>query len=92
MSWRIARSVVCALHAEQSNVPINIGTGISTTVAQLAHLLIKAVGSDVEPIFNPREVLVSRRAADITRARDVLGWEPKVLVEDGLAELAGLDL
>ncbi|TDC01821.1 NAD-dependent epimerase/dehydratase family protein [Micromonospora fluostatini] len=83
----IARSVVAALEAEQGNVPVNIGTGLDTSVATLAEILIKAVGVDVEPQFNPREVLVSRRAADITRAREVLGWEPTIAVEDGMTDL-----
>ncbi|HOT80211.1 MAG TPA: NAD-dependent epimerase/dehydratase family protein [Microthrixaceae bacterium] len=84
----IARSVVAALDAERSNLPINIGTGIPTSVAQLAKILIQAVGADVEPIFNPREVLVSRRSADISRAREILGWEPTISVEDGMSALA----
>ncbi|KXK61024.1 UDP-glucose 4-epimerase [Micromonospora rosaria] len=83
----IARSVVAALEAEQGNLPVNIGTGLDTSVATLAEILIKAVGVDVEPQFNPREVLVSRRAADITRAREVLGWEPTIAVEDGMTDL-----
>ncbi|NBE84525.1 NAD-dependent epimerase/dehydratase family protein [Micromonospora rubida] len=83
----IARSVVAAMEAEQGNVPVNIGTGIDTSVATLAEILIKAVGVDVEPQFNPREVLVSRRAADITRAREVLGWEPSIAVGDGMTDL-----
>lgn len=83
----IARSVVMAMEAEQGNVPINIGTGIDTSIANLAEILIKAVGVDVAPQFNPREVLVSRRAADITRAREVLGWEPTIAVEDGMTDL-----
>lgn len=86
----VARSVVAALESERDNVAVNIGTGISTSIAQLADILIRAVGADVEPIFNPRDVLVSRRAADITRAREVLGWEPLVNVEDGLSELVKL--
>lgn len=83
----IAASVVAALEAEMGNVPINIGTGIDTSVATLAKILIDAVGADVEPRFNPRDVLVSRRAADITRAREVLGWEPTITVEDGMTDL-----
>ncbi len=83
----IARSVVAALESEQGNVPVNIGTGIDTSVASLAEILIKAVGVDVEPQFNPREVLVSRRAADITRAKEVLGWEPTITVGDGMTDL-----
>ena len=88
----VARAVVAALDAPESGLPINIGTGVSTTVAQLADILVKAMGADVTPQFRPRDVLVSRRAADIRRARDVLGWEPSVDVEDGLAELAKLAL
>jgi len=86
----IARAAVAALDAEQGNLPVNIGTGIDTSVAALAKILIKAVGVDVEPQFNPREVLVSRRAADIDRAREVLGWSPSIAVEDGMADLVRL--
>ncbi|MBB5854321.1 NAD-dependent epimerase/dehydratase family protein [Amycolatopsis umgeniensis] len=83
----LARAVVAALESDQANVPINIGTGIDTSIATLAKILIDAVGVNVEPLFNERDVLVSRRAADITRAREVLGWEPKISVEEGMYEL-----
>ncbi|WP_229397909.1 NAD-dependent epimerase/dehydratase family protein [Micromonospora okii] len=83
----LARGVVAALESERDNMPVNIGTGVDTSIAQLTKILIQAVGTDVEPIFNPRDVLVSRRAADITRAREVLGWEPRISVEEGMHEL-----
>jgi UDP-glucose 4-epimerase len=83
----IARSVVLALTSEQANVPVNIGTGIDTSIADLARILIDAVGADVEPIFNPRDVLVARRAADVTRAKEVLGFEASIKVEDGMSDL-----
>lgn len=83
----LAKGVVAALESEQSNLPINIGTGIDTSIATLAKILIEAVGVDVEPVFNKRDVLVSRRAADITRAREVLGWEPQITVEEGMRAL-----
>jgi UDP-glucose 4-epimerase len=86
----IARATVAALDAEQANVPINIGTGIDTSIAELAQILIEAVGADVQPQFNPREVLVSRRAADIGRALDVLGWEPTIPVKEGMIDLVRL--
>jgi UDP-glucose 4-epimerase len=41
----------------------------------------------VEPVFNPRDVLVARRAADVTRAREVLGFEAQIPVDQGMAEL-----
>ena len=83
----IARAVVLAPESEQANVPINVGTGIDTIVADLARILIDAVGADVEPQFNPRDVLVSRRAADITRAKEMLGFEPTIAVGDGMTDL-----
>ncbi|HEY8281815.1 MAG TPA: NAD-dependent epimerase/dehydratase family protein [Leifsonia sp.] len=83
----IARAVVLAMTSEQSNMAINVGTGIDTTVAELARILIDAVGVDVEPQFNPRPVLVSRRAADTTRATEVLGFEPSVEVREGMTRL-----
>ena len=43
--WRSTR--------EQANVPVNIGTGIDTSIADLARILIDAVGADVEPHLQP---------------------------------------
>ena len=83
----IARSVVLALDAKNVNLPVNIGTGIDTTIADLARILIEAVGADVEPIFNDREVLASRRAADVTRAREMLGFESTIEVKQGMIDL-----
>lgn len=83
----LARSVVLALESEADNVPINIGTGVDTSIATLAKILIDAVGVEVQPEFKPRDVLVSRRAADIARAREILGWAPRISVDDGMADL-----
>ncbi|MGC7100287.1 NAD-dependent epimerase/dehydratase family protein [Amycolatopsis lurida] len=88
----LARSVVAALESERSNLPINIGTGIDTSIATLAKILIDAVGVQVEPQFNERDVLVSRRAADISRAKEILGWEPTIPVEQGMHDLVKLHM
>lgn len=83
----VARAVVMALESEGDNVAINVGTGVQTSLAQLARIVIDAVGVDVEPQFRPRDVLVTQREADVSRAREVLGWEPTITVEQGLKEL-----
>jgi UDP-glucose 4-epimerase len=88
----IARATVLALEAERDNLPVNIGTGIDTSIATLARILIDAVGADVQPQFNPRDVLVSRRAADTARAREVLGFEPTISVEEGMTNLVKASL
>ena len=83
----VARATVLALDSQTENLPINVGTGIDTSVATLARILIDAVGAHVEPEFNPRDVLVSRRAADTTRAREMLGFLAAIGVEEGMTKL-----
>ena len=83
----IARSVVLALTCESHNQPVNIGTGIDTSIATLADILLTAMGSDAKPVFNPRDVIASRRAADTSRAKEVLGFEPEIDVRSGMADL-----
>jgi UDP-glucose 4-epimerase len=83
----VARAIVAALESERSAEVLNVGTGVQTSIAELARLLIDAVGVDVEPEFRPREVIVTRRAADISRATEILGWAPEVGVKEGLAEV-----
>lgn len=60
---------------------INIGIGKNVSIAQLA----KVIGGPVEHIparYEPHDTL-----ADITKAHELLGWEPKVMIEEGLKEL-----
>ncbi len=83
----IARATVLALQARQDNLAINVGSGRDTSIATLARILIDAVGADVEPQFRPRDVLVSRRAADTARAREVLGFSSTISVEEGMTNL-----
>lgn len=82
----VAKATADAMECESSGHSMNVGTGISTSIAQLARILSHAAGVDVEPIFNPRDVLVSHRAADISLAAEVMGWKPEIAVEDGLRE------
>lgn len=84
----IANSLVLALESEQHGHICNIGTGTETSVADLARILLKALDSDLEPQFSPRDVLVTRRRADWSKAEKILGWKPTILVEDGIADLA----
>lgn len=86
----VAAALVCALESESSGNICNVGTGVETSVAELARILISLVGVDREPEFRPRHVLVSRRAADIRRAAERLGWRPRVGLKEGLSEIVQL--
>lgn len=80
----VARAVGMALDSSATGQVLNVGTGIQTTIAELAELLVLALGVDVRPSFRPREVLVTRREAAIERIQEVLGWHPTVAIEQGL--------
>lgn len=83
----VARSVGMALDSEASGRALNVGTGRQTTIAELAETLVRLLGSDVQPIYRPREVLVTRRVASIERIEEVLGWRPQVDIEEGIASV-----
>lgn len=84
----VVRANILAMKSETVNQAFNVGTGISTTIAQLADIIIKALGKSVKPIFRDREVVVTRRKADTTKAEKLLGFKAKIKVEDGLAQVA----
>lgn len=70
---------------------INIGSGRSYSVAQVARMLAQAMGQpDIAPeiLGKARSGDIRNCFADISRARDLLGFEPRELLEDSLAELA----
>jgi UDP-glucose 4-epimerase len=64
---------------------INIGSGVEVSIRELADKITRIFGLRVRPIFSrPRAREVNRMCADIRRAREVLGFEPKTALEEGL--------
>jgi UDP-glucuronate decarboxylase len=65
--------------------PVNIGNPSERTIKELGQLILKMTGSSSQlhyedlPVDDP-----TRRCPDITRAKQVLGWEPRVSIEEGL--------
>lgn len=65
----------------------NIGTGVGTSVVELARLLQRAAGSDAEIVFAPRRPGEQQESfLNVDKARAVLDWEPQVSLADGLAK------
>jgi dTDP-glucose 4,6-dehydratase len=68
--------------------PVNIGNPNEMTLLELAEAVIRATGSKSEIVFEALPVDDPQvRQPDITRARQVLGWEPEVELDDGLRRL-----
>jgi dTDP-L-rhamnose 4-epimerase len=87
----VVRACVAALAREQAHgEPINIGSGSSVTVAEVARRLASVLGAEVEPVLTGQYRVGDIRHcfADISRARERLGYRPQVTLEQGLAELA----
>ncbi|MCQ0986586.1 UDP-glucuronic acid decarboxylase family protein [Jiella marina] len=67
--------------------PINLGNPAECTVTELAETILRLTDSGSRIVYRPLPADDPRqRQPDITKARDVLGWEPKVGLEDGLKE------
>jgi UDP-glucose 4-epimerase len=65
----------------------NVGTGVETTVLQLVEALAPLADASFEPEHRPpRPGEVPRNPLDCTRAREALGWESRVLLDDGLTQ------
>jgi dTDP-glucose 4,6-dehydratase len=75
--WRLMQAPV--------NDPVNIGNPHEMTLVELAKRIIRLTGSQSEIVFRPLPVDDPKvRQPDISRARTLLGWEPRVDTDEGL--------
>ncbi|HKN91503.1 MAG TPA: GDP-mannose 4,6-dehydratase, partial [Acidimicrobiia bacterium] len=80
---------ILALLDSTYTAPVNIGNPDEFTVLELAHHVIEVTGSTSEVAFEPLpEDDPRQRRPDISLARRLLGWEPKVPLGEGLARTA----
>jgi UDP-glucose 4-epimerase len=85
----IARANLLAAASDATDDVFNVGSGTETSLVELAEALQRVMGS-VQPLeFGPPRGVnaVSRRLADISLARQRLGWKPEVGLEEGLRRL-----
>jgi UDP-glucose 4-epimerase len=86
----IARANVLAAESDVTDEVFNIGSGTETSLRGLAEALLKTMGAeDLGLEFGPPRAVngVERRLADISAARERLGWKPSVGLEEGLRRL-----
>ena len=80
-----ANMLAAAAETTQGQV-INIACGESVTINQVISAINKLLGAHVTPRYAPaRAGVVTHSLADITLAREVIGYEPHLMFEDGLA-------
>ncbi|HZT53462.1 MAG TPA: GDP-mannose 4,6-dehydratase, partial [Gaiellaceae bacterium] len=70
------------------HLPVNLGNPDERTLLELAETVKRLAGSSSEIVFEALRIDdPMQRQPDITRARQLLGWEPEISLEDGLSRL-----
>ena len=70
------------------HMPVNIGNPHEFTLIELAEKVLKITGSSSEVVFEALPIDdPQQRQPDITRAKQVLGWEPQIELEEGLRRM-----
>ena len=81
----VAEAARLALERPEATGAVNIGTGVETSVVTLFERLLAASGVHADARHGPARPGEQRRSLlDATRARDVLGWTPRITLDEGL--------
>jgi UDP-glucose 4-epimerase len=85
----IARGNILAAKADVTDEVFNIASGVETSLNDLAYSLLKVMGSHLKPEYGPERKVnsVQRRLADVSKAKDLLGFEAQISLEEGLGRL-----
>ena len=81
---------ILRLLESDAHEPVNIGNPHEVTIEQIARTIISLVGSKSRIVYRPLpQDDPKQRKPDITRAQTILGWQPKIGLEEGLAKTVG---
>ena len=85
----IARANLAAADADISDEVFNVASGTETSLNDLAHLLLRVMGSSASLEYGPERKVnpVPRRLADVSKAKKLLGFQTTVSIEEGLRRL-----
>ncbi|MFB6076599.1 MAG: GDP-mannose 4,6-dehydratase, partial [Candidatus Nanohaloarchaea archaeon] len=84
----VVQALAMAVAEGQSGEAYNIGTGEAVSINDLAGIIQEEAEEDVEPVHtDPRQGDIEQSRADISKAREELGFEPRVDIREGLRGL-----
>lgn len=82
------RANVCAMKADATDEFYNVGTGVRTSIKELAEMVLKLTGSDLQIQYEPSGMtFVKNRIGCPMKARDQINFDAKVKLEAGLQKL-----
>lgn len=83
----IVDALVLALEKGWGHGWIQIGPSECTSIREIAEAVVKISGKDIVPFYDTTKPEGDKaRSADWSKAKEVLGWEPKMSLEDGLRQ------
>jgi UDP-glucose 4-epimerase len=82
----VEATILAATSERAPGEVFNVGTGVETNVNQLAQILLRLTGSQIQPAHSDRRDVdnIRRRVLNIEKARRTLRWLPEVTLEEGL--------
>jgi UDP-glucose 4-epimerase len=81
----LCRGILAAAGSDLSDVVLHLASEKETTINELAELILEIVGSDVEIVHHPKRAgEVERNFARAERAKELLGWEPRLSLREGM--------
>ncbi|MEM0049311.1 MAG: GDP-mannose 4,6-dehydratase [Candidatus Bathyarchaeia archaeon] len=86
--YDVAEAIRLSIEKEVENEVINIATGKPVTIRELAELIMKYTNQNLKPVFTkPRPSDIQHSYADTSKAKELLGFNPKISLEQGLKDL-----
>jgi len=84
----LARGSLMLMEHHATCDPVNIAYGSAVTIKDIAHIILKAAGHEkAEVQFNAaKPTTASIRMVDTSKAKEILGFEPQISLEDGLTD------
>lgn len=86
----VAKANVLALLSDVTDESFNVGDQVETNLKEMLAALLKVNNANLSPVFKEANSVnpVSRRLADISKAKQLLNFSPDISLEDGLKELS----
>jgi UDP-glucose 4-epimerase len=88
----VARANLMAMTSAAAGAGMNIASGVDTSQKRVVELVLQACKSDLEPEYytDPAKLLMpqqTKQGYSRARARELIGWEPQVSIEEGIHRL-----
>lgn len=83
----VSAAIVKAVEKDATNTEINIGSGIETSVNELVDIITEELHGSRAVMYVPKRGIdnIDRRVLDISKAKRLLGWEPKISLPEGVS-------